>query len=120
VDVVAFYDENRNGALDARERVRIPGAEVEIGGALGRTVAPGGTGRLDGVSGGSQLIAVHAAFVAAADGDAYSRLIADHVHPTPFGYDVMAHAMAEAITRRFPLATQMPGLQQRAEVGLSR
>jgi len=49
---------------------------------------------------GAVLMDVHSAFVAAADGGDYSRLFEDHVHPTPLGYDIMAHKMAEAITRR--------------------
>jgi lysophospholipase L1-like esterase len=46
---------------------------------------------------GAVLMDIHSAFVAAADGGDYSQLIGDHVHPTPLGYDIMAHTMAEAI-----------------------
>jgi lysophospholipase L1-like esterase len=49
---------------------------------------------------GAVLMDIHSAFVAAADGGDYSRLFEDHVHPTPLGYDIMAHKMADAITRR--------------------
>jgi lysophospholipase L1-like esterase len=37
VDVTAFLDENRNGVLDAGERIRIPGAEISFGTAVGTT-----------------------------------------------------------------------------------
>jgi len=35
--VTAFLDENRNGLLDAGERIRLPGAEIAFGGASGKT-----------------------------------------------------------------------------------
>jgi lysophospholipase L1-like esterase/predicted small lipoprotein YifL len=48
---------------------------------------------------GAVLMDIHAAFVEASDGD-FSTLFEDHVHPNPLGYDIMARAMAEAITRQ--------------------
>jgi lysophospholipase L1-like esterase len=36
-----FYDENANGALDAGERVRLPGATVGVGGQTGQSAAQG-------------------------------------------------------------------------------
>ena len=42
VTFVAFLDENRNGAIDGSERIRIPGAEVTFGGVTGRSSAPTG------------------------------------------------------------------------------
>lgn len=41
VPVVVFYDENGNGRLDSSERVRVPGAVVEVAGRSGRTDARG-------------------------------------------------------------------------------
>lgn len=39
VSLVAFYDENGNGALDGAELGRIPGVEISLGGVRGRTAA---------------------------------------------------------------------------------
>lgn len=46
VTFVAFLDENRNGAIDAFERIRLPGAEIAFGGVSGKSVAPTGEATL--------------------------------------------------------------------------
>lgn len=43
---VAFLDENRNGAVDAFELIRIPGVEITFGAASGRSEAPTGEATL--------------------------------------------------------------------------
>jgi lysophospholipase L1-like esterase len=42
VSVVAFLDENRNGVLDASEAIRIPGADISLGSASGKSAAATG------------------------------------------------------------------------------
>lgn len=46
VTFTAFLDENRNGVLDPSELIRIPGAEISFGPAVGRSAAPTGEVRL--------------------------------------------------------------------------
>ena len=43
---VAFLDENRNGAIDALEGIRIPGAEIAFGAATGRSAVATGEATL--------------------------------------------------------------------------
>jgi lysophospholipase L1-like esterase len=56
VSIVVFYDENRNGALDPSEAVRLPNVAVAAAGQSIRTAA-GGTGTLQ-VPGGEQRVAI--------------------------------------------------------------
>ncbi len=56
VSIVVFYDENRNGALDPSEAVRLPNVAVAAAGQSVRT-ASGGTATLQ-VPGGEQRVAI--------------------------------------------------------------
>ena len=56
VSVVVFYDENRNGVLDASEGVRLPNVAVASAGQSVRTTS-GGTATLQ-VPGGEQRVAI--------------------------------------------------------------
>lgn len=47
IRLVAFVDENRNGALDTAERMRIPGADVTFGAASARTAPLTGEARIE-------------------------------------------------------------------------
>lgn len=59
VAAVVFYDENGNGILDGQERVRIPNAEVLVGGRSARTVGTTGQTTVDNVPAGSQTASVN-------------------------------------------------------------
>ena len=56
---MVFYDENGNGILDGQERVRIPNAEVLVGGRSARTVGTTGQTTVDNVPPGSQTASVN-------------------------------------------------------------
>jgi lysophospholipase L1-like esterase len=57
LNVVVYYDQNANGALDGNEFVRLPGIEVVAGSATARTAA--GTGRaVVQAPAGAQLVAI--------------------------------------------------------------
>ena len=57
LNVVVFYDQNANGALDGNEAVRLPGIEVVAGSATARTAQ--GTGRaVVQAPAGAQLVAI--------------------------------------------------------------
>jgi len=45
VTATVFYDQNRNGQLDAGENTRIPGVEVVIGPGTGKSAAGPGPAR---------------------------------------------------------------------------
>lgn len=47
VRAVAFVDENRNGAIDVSERVRLPGVEVTFGSATAKTAVTTGEAQLE-------------------------------------------------------------------------
>lgn len=59
VTVVVFYDENGNGSLDGPEAVKIPGAQVTIGAASGRTDNSGRV-TVTGVREGQQTVTIAA------------------------------------------------------------
>ncbi len=58
VSVTVFYDQNRNGQLDANEAVRIPGVDVVIGGGTGKSAPGTGLAVVSGVVEGSQTISL--------------------------------------------------------------
>ena len=57
VTATLFYDENGNGLLDANEAVRLPGIDVVVGSATGKS-GPGGQAVVAGVKAGSQAVAI--------------------------------------------------------------
>lgn len=60
VGVAVFYDENRNGALDAGENVRIPDAVIEIAGRQGRSAPVTGESIIPAVPAGTHTLSVRA------------------------------------------------------------
>src|SRR5262245_5986873 len=56
VNVTVFYDQNRNGQLDANESVRIPGVEVVIAGGTGKSAPGTGMAVVSGGVEGSQTV----------------------------------------------------------------
>ncbi len=56
VELVAFYDENGNGVLDAHEAGRIPETTLEIGSGRGSTEAPTGHALIETAPAGRQSI----------------------------------------------------------------
>jgi lysophospholipase L1-like esterase len=60
VGVALFYDENRNGSLEAAESVRIPDAVIEIAGRQGRSAALTGESIIQAVPEGTHTLTVRA------------------------------------------------------------
>jgi lysophospholipase L1-like esterase len=60
VVAVVYYDQNGNGQLDAGENARVPGVEVVIGGASGRSEVASGQATVNGVPAGTQPVSVRA------------------------------------------------------------
>lgn len=58
VVAVVFYDENADGRLDAGETIRIPDAEVTVGGRSARTEKLTGRAAVTGVPSGSQTVSL--------------------------------------------------------------
>jgi lysophospholipase L1-like esterase len=56
VTVTVYYDENGNGQLDPNEGVRIPGVDVVIGSATGKTAPGTGQVVVTGVRAGAQTV----------------------------------------------------------------
>jgi lysophospholipase L1-like esterase len=59
VTVVAFYDENGNGTLEAGESARVPNVEVTLGGRSARTAVGTGRAVIEGVPSGPQTPSVN-------------------------------------------------------------
>jgi len=58
VTATVFYDQNRNGQLDAGENTRIPGVDVVIGPGTGKSAAGTGQAVVSGVTEGAQTVAL--------------------------------------------------------------
>ena len=58
ITVSVFYDQNGNGALDSGEAIRIPDAEVQIGGRSGRSEKTTGRVAITGVPRGTYTLSV--------------------------------------------------------------
>ena len=58
VELVAYYDENGNGLLDASEAARIPETTLEVGSARGSTEALTGRAVIENVPDGRQTVNV--------------------------------------------------------------
>jgi len=55
VNLLVYYDEDGNGRRSAGEIVRVPGVDVRLGGAVGRSQTRTGNIHIEGVPEGSQL-----------------------------------------------------------------
>ena len=58
VTATVFYDQNRNGQLDAGENTRVPGVDVVIGPGTGKSAAGTGQAVVSGVTEGAQAVAL--------------------------------------------------------------
>jgi lysophospholipase L1-like esterase len=56
VTATVFYDQNRNGQLDAGENTRVPGVDVVIGPGTGKSAAGTGQALVSGVTEGAQTV----------------------------------------------------------------
>lgn len=94
--VVAFYDENGNGRLDADEHGRVPGVTVAVGTRTAQTAAQTGQATVAGVPGGARSVTIRP-----------DSLPPFYVAPAPVPVDV-PHAGEIELPVTLPIGSNLP------------